>query len=492
MNNQKLNDQEQVRLSKLEALQKQKMNPYEITKVNRTHTTATFKKEFESGTKESLHECTTKVVLAGRIVGIRRTFMVLHDFFGRIQLYLNKNNHPEVFQYFNDYLDLGDVVHVEGTPMKTNTGELTLNVNKLVIVSKSLKTPPEKFHGIVDEEDRARKRYLDLVYNESSMEAFKLRTRIISLMRSYLDEQGFYEVETPVLQPILGGANAKPFITKYNALKQNFYLRIATEIPLKKLIVGGFEKVYEIGRIFRNEGMDATHNPEFTSIELYVAYGNMQTVMDITENVIRFIAQKINKLQITAHDKVIDLSKPFKKASMVDLIKEATGIDFKKVKDTNEAIALAKKHNVEFEKHQESYGHIVSLFFEKFCEDKLFEPTFVTGHPVDVSPLSKLDYSDPRFTERFELFINGKEFANAFSELNDPIDQRNRFEAQVLEKQKGNSEAVEVDYDFLEALEYALPPTGGLGIGIDRLVMLFCEKSSIRDVLLFPQMKSLK
>lgn len=489
---QKLNDQEQVRFNKLKALQKINKNPYEVTKIDRTHNSLTFKKEFDHFAKEELNNLTTQIVLAGRIVGIRRTFMILQDFFGRTQLYLNKTKQPEIFDYFDNFLDLGDIVHVEGNPMKTNTNELTLNVNKLIIVSKSLKTPPEKYHGITDVEERARKRYLDLVYNQESMEVFKLRTRIISLIRTYLDLQDFYEVETPVLQPILGGANAKPFITKYNVLKQDFYLRVATEIALKKLIVGGFEKVYEIGRIFRNEGMDSTHNPEFTSIELYIAYGNIQTVMELTESLIKFIAQKINKQQITIKNQVIDLQKPFKEISMVELIKEATGIDFKTVTNDEQAIAIAKKHQIHFENHQASYGHIINLFFEKYCEDQLIQPTFVVEYPVEVSPLSKLNYQDTRFTERFELFINGKEFANAFSELNDPIDQRQRFEAQIREKQQGNNEAVEIDDDFLESLEYGLPPTGGLGIGIDRLVMLFCEKNSIRDVLLFPQMKSLK
>lgn len=489
---QKLSDQEQVRLSKLEELQKNDLNPYEVTKVERTHNAKTFKEAFDKFSKEELHETKTEVVLAGRVVGLRRTFVVIQDFFGRIQLYINKNEHASLFEYFNNYLDLGDIVSVRGTPMKTNTNELTLNLTDLKIISKSLKTPPEKFHGLVDEEERARKRYLDLTYNQESKEVFLLRSQIIRLMRQYLDSIGFFEVETPVLQPILGGANARPFITHHNTLKRDFYLRVATELSLKKLIVGGFEKVYEIGRIFRNEGMDSTHNPEFTSMELYLAYGNMNSVLEITENVIRYIAQQLQRTEITINNKTIDLSKPFHKINMVDLIKRETGVDFYAVKSDEEAIALAKKHHVKYEKHQATYGHIVSLFFEEFCEAKLIEPTFVTGHPVDVSPLSKLDYKDPRFTERFELFIFGKEFANAYSELNDPIDQRQRFENQMLERKQGNDEAVEVDYEFLEALEYALPPTGGLGIGIDRLVMLLANKTSIRDVLLFPHMRDAK
>lgn len=488
----KLSDQEEVRLAKLNKLQKNNCNPYEITKVNRTHTSKSFKEQYDHFSKSDLQLNKDEIVLAGRVVNIRHTFILIQDFFGKVQLYINKKEHLDLFEYFNEYLDLGDIVFGVGFPMKTNTNELTLNLTQLKIISKSLKTPPEKFHGLTNEEDRARKRYLDLIYNQKSMETFLLRSKIIRLMREYLDGIGFFEVETPVLQATLGGANARPFITHHNTLKKDFYLRIATEIPLKKLIVGGFEKIYEIGRIFRNEGMDSTHNPEFTSIELYLAYGDMISVLNITENVIRYIAEKLNRLQITNNNQTIDLSKPFRRVQMIDLIKEHTGIDFSIVSSDEEAIALAKKHSVNFESHQATYGHIVSLFFERFCEDKLIEPTFVIGHPVDVSPLAKLNYSDKRFTERFELFIFGKEFANAYSELNDPVDQKRRFESQLLERKKGNDEAVDIDYEFLEALEYGLPPTGGLGIGIDRLVMLLTNNSSIRDVLLFPHMRDIK
>ncbi|WP_033160088.1 lysine--tRNA ligase [Mycoplasmoides alvi] len=488
----KLSDQEKIRLSKLNELQKNNCNPYEITKVERTHDSKTFKEQYSQFSKVDLESSKDTIVLAGRVVGIRHTFILIQDFFGKIQLYINKKDHFNLFEYFDKYLDLGDIVYAIGHPMKTNTNELTLNLIELKIISKSLKTPPEKFHGLTNEEDRARKRYLDLLYNSKSMETFLTRSKIIRLMREYLDSIGFFEVETPVLQATLGGANARPFVTHHNTLKKDFYLRIATEIPLKKLIVGGFEKIYEIGRIFRNEGMDSTHNPEFTSMELYLAYGDMISVLNITENVIRFIANKLNRLHIKINDQTIDLSKPFKRVKMVDLIKEYTGIDFSKIHSDEEAIAIANKYSINFEKHQATYGHIVSLFFEKFCEDKLIEPTFVIGHPVDVSPLAKLDYSDKRFTERFELFIFGKEFANAYSELNDPIDQKQRFENQIIERDKGNHEAIDVDYEFLEALEYALPPTGGLGIGIDRLVMLLTESSSIRDVLLFPHMRDSK
>lgn len=490
--NKKITDQEQARLNKLLELQKNKSNPYEITSVKRTHDSKTFKECFQKFSKAKLHSFKTNITLSGRVVGIRRTFILVQDFYGKTQIYLNKNKHKKLFEYFNNYLDLGDIISVSGKPMKTNTGELSLDIYKLKIISKSLKTPPEKFHGLNDEEERARKRYLDLIYNPSSMQAFVMRSKVISLMRTYLDKLGYLEVETPILQPTLGGANARPFITHHNTLKRDYFLRVASEIPLKQLIVGGFEKVYEIGRIFRNEGMDATHNPEFTSIELYLAYGNMDSILNLTESLIKYIAKQLKKTKITLNGSTIDLSKKFHKINMVDLIKRETGINFYEVKSAKEAMALAKKHNIKYEKHQQTYGHIVNLFFEHFCEDKLIEPTFVTGHPVDVSPLSKINYKDPRFTERFELFIFKKEFANAYSELNDPIDQKQRFENQILEKKQGNNEAVDIDYAFLEALEYALPPTGGLGIGIDRLAMLFAEKTSIRDVLLFPHMRDTK
>lgn len=397
-----------------------------------------------------------------------------------------------MLEYFNKTLDLGDIVEIDGSPFRTKKGELTLKIKKIRIISKALKPLPEKWHGLADEELRARHRYVDLIVNQESKETFVKRIKILKLIREFMDSLDYLEVETPVLHPILGGANARPFITKHNALNRNFYLRIATELPLKKLIVGGFDKVYEIGRIFRNEGMDATHNPEFTSMEVYAAYHGMEDMMNLTEKLFKYVAKKLNSFQIKMGEYDIDLKPKFKKIHMVDFIKEQTGVDFWNVKTDKEAQELAKKHNVQFEKHQKSKGHIINLFFEEFCEKACIQPTFVWGHPIEVSPLSKKDYSRPGFTKRFELFINTKEYANAFAELNDPIDQYERFLAQVKEKNLGNDEAVEMDMDFIEALEYGLPPTGGLGVGVDRMVMLFTQRTTIRDVLLFPHMKDKK
>ena len=429
-----------------------------------------------------------EVTLVGRVMNIRQTFAHIKDFSGKCQLYVNKKENNELFEVFKS-IDIGDIVEVKGFPMKTMTGETSIHVKYIKIISKALKVLPEKFHGLQDEEIRARHRYVDLIVNNDSMNTFILRSRIVSLIRQYMDSQGYFEVETPVLQPILGGASARPFVTHHNALDRNFYLRIATELPLKKLIVGGFEKVYEIGRIFRNEGMDATHNPEFTSMEAYTAYIGMEETMELVENIFKFVINSLKITKVKYRGFEIDLSQPFKKVHMVDLIKEVTGIDFYKIYDLKEALELAKKHNIEVQKHQQSIGHIINLFYEAFCEEKCIQPTFVYGHPVEVSPLAKIDYKDKRFTKRFELFIGQKEFANAFAELNDPIDQYERFESQLKEKELGNDEANEMDIDFVEALEYGMPPTGGLGIGIDRLVMLLTENDTIRNVLLFPHMK---
>jgi lysyl-tRNA synthetase class 2 len=370
--------------------------------------------------------------------------------------------------------------------MKTNTGEITVKILDFTILSKSLKVLPEKFHGLQDEEARARQRYVDLIVNEESMHTFVTRSKIIAQIRNYMNTQGFLEVETPVLQPILGGANARPFITHHNTLDRSFYLRVAPELALKKLIVGGFEKVYEIGRVFRNEGMDTTHNPEFTTIEAYQAFVSMPEIMELTENIIRSVAQYLNMVNIIYKGTAIDFSKPFHKKNMVDFIKEETGVDFNTIDTDEQAIAIAKQHHINVQAHQMSRGHVINLFFEEYCEKKCLEPTFVYGHPIEVSPLAKKNLKDPRYTDRFELFICQKEYANAFSELNDPIDQLNRFEEQLKEKELGNDEANEMDDDFINALEYGMPPTGGLGIGIDRLCMLFTNNETIRNVLLFP------
>lgn len=490
------NDQELIRREKLAQLQKENKDPYSIQSVKRTMNLGDFRKKY-SKLKAEQHS-KDKHVLSGRVMNIRQTFGVIKDFFGQLQFYINKKTiKTQIFDYFNKYVDIGDIVEIKGNPFVTMKGELSLNVTEIKIVSKALKPLPEKYHGLQDEELRARHRYVDLIMNKDSMDTFVLRSLIVRHIRNFMDSLGYFEVETPVLHPILGGANAKPFITHHNALKRNFYLRIATELPLKKLIVGGFDKVYEIGRIFRNEGMDATHNPEFTSMEAYTAYASMEDVMDIVEKVFHYIAKqlKVKEIQIPAKEEggplgpIIEISKKFRRVHMIDLIKEITGVDFDKVQDDKEALKIAKEHNVVVEKHQRTKGHIVNLFFENFCEEKCIQPTFVWGHPIEVSPLSKKDYDRPGYTKRFELFINTKEYANAFAELNDPIDQYERFEEQVNEKTLGNDEAVEMDMDFVESLEYGLPPTGGLGIGIDRLVMLFSGNLTIRNVLLFPHMK---
>ncbi|MDR0857314.1 MAG: lysine--tRNA ligase [Mycoplasmataceae bacterium] len=487
------NEQELVKRSKLKALREKGIDPFLTQKFIRNYDSESYKDAYSKYTKEELHENTDQIIVAGRIMAIRQTFGVIKDFTGKVQFYINKKTiDPETWELFNDYIDIGDIVGIEGTPMKTNTGEITVKVKKLILLSKSLKPLPEKFHGLVDEEERARRRYVDLFMNDESLKTFVTRSKIMTQIRNYMDSNGFFEVETPVLQPVLGGASARPFVTHHNTLDRNYYLRIAPELALKKLIVGGFEKVYEIGRVFRNEGMDATHNPEFTTIEAYQAYVSMEEIMTLTENIIRNVAESLNQLKFTYKGVELDFSKPFIKKNMVDFIKEETGVDFNEIQDDAGAIKVAKEHKISLQGHQQNRGHIINAFFEEYCEKKCLEPTFVYGHPVEVSPLAKKNQKDPRYTDRFELFILGKEYANAFSELNDPIDQKERFESQLKEKDLGNEEASEMDDDFIEALEYGLPPTGGLGIGLDRLAMLFTNNETIRNVLLFPHMRDEK
>ena len=488
----KFTDQELIRRQKLKELQEMGKNPYEVESVVNTINTKEVLEKFDH-LQPGEHD-SKQWTISGRVIALRQTFGVIKDFFGKLQFYVNKSNLEEQWEFIKKYLDIGDIVRIDGNAFRTHKNEVTINVTNLEIISKALKPLPEKWHGLQDEELRARNRYVDLITNDESMQTFVKRSQIIKIIRNYLDDNGYFEVETPVLNPILGGAAARPFITHHNALDRDYYLRIATELPLKKLVVGGFEKVYEIGRIFRNEGMDSTHNPEFTSIEIYTAYSSMDDTMVLVENIIHEVAKKLNVEKVTlkddkGNDVVIDIAKSFKKIHMVDFIKEVTGVDFHKITELNEALEVAKKHHINVEKHQMTVGHIINLFFEEFCEAHCIQPTFVWGHPVEISPLSKKDYSNPRFSKRFELFINKKEISNAFAELNDPIDQFERFEAQLKEKELGNEEANEMDHDFINALEYGLPPTGGIGIGIDRLVMLFTEKQSIRDVLLFPHMK---
>ena len=485
----KFNDQQITRRTKLQKLIDMGQNPFLIEKFVRTTNCAEFIKKYDQFSHEQLLQNKDKVKIAGRVMLIRQTFGIINDFSGQLQFYIDKKTFdPKQFDIFKQFLDIGDIIGITGSPMKTMTGQITIRVNDFVILSKALNPLPEKFHGLTNEELRARKRYVDLIVNRDSLNTFVLRSKIIQYVREFMNGSDFIEVETPILSPTLGGAAARPFITHHNTLDRDYYLRIATELPLKKLIVGGFEKVYEIGRIFRNEGMDTTHNPEFTSIEAYQAYANLDDMMELAEQMIRYVAKKINKTKMTYKNVTIDFNEPFAKISMVEFIKKVANVDFDKVKTDNEAIALAKQHKIELQPHQQTKGHIISLFFEKYCEDKCTKPVFVTDYPIDISPLAKKDPKNPQMTRRFELFICQKEYANAFSELNDPIDQLARFEAQVAEKDLGNAEANEVDMEFIDALEYGLAPTGGIGIGIDRLVMLFTQKESIRDILLFPHM----
>ena len=437
---------------------------------------------------------TTEFQTAGRLMAFRiqgkAGFVRLEDMTGNIQLYLRKDNLGEEIWALVKKCGTGDIVGVKGTLFITKTGEKTLRVNEFTLLSKNVRALPEKFHGLTDVETRYRKRYVDLIMNKEVKDTFIKRTRIVTEIRNFLNAKHFLEVETPMLHPIVGGAAAKPFITHHNALDMELYLRIAPELYLKKLIVGGFDRVYEMNRCFRNEGISTRHNPEFTTVELYMAYADYETMMDITQDIIQHVAKTVlGTLTVEYNGKTIDLS-TFKRAHMVDLIKEYTGVDFWKEMTFEEAKAIAKEHHVEVLPHMTGVGHIINQFFEEKCEEHLIQPTFVYGHPVEISPLSKRFPNDPRFTERFELFIDVREYANAFSELNDPADQRGRFEAQIEEAMLGNDEATpEIDDDFVEALECALPPTGGLGIGIDRLVMLLTGSPTIKDVILFPTLK---
>ncbi len=436
------------------------------------------------------------VTVAGRIMSRRGmgkvAFMDLRDSSGRIQIYAKIDvMGEEPYRAMQASLDIGDIVGVKGEVFRTQRGEISVKALELTILSKALLPLPEKYHGLTNTDARYRQRYLDLIMNPEVREVFVKRSRIISAIREYLDGQDFLEVETPVLHTQAGGAAARPFITHHNTLDMEMYLRIALELHLKRLIVGGFDRVYEIGRNFRNEGMDTRHNPEFTMLEFYQAYTDIHGMMDQTEGLIRFVAHKVLGTGQVERDGVqIDLDQPFARISMVDAVKQYAGVDFTQVETIEQARALADQHHIPYEPRHKK-GEILNLFFEEFCEAKLVQPTFLTGHPVDISPLAKKDPENPEYTQRFELFICGGEYANAFSELNDPIDQRERFEAQAAQKAAGDDEACDVDEDFLTALEYGLPPTGGMGMGVDRLVMLLTGAQSIRDVLLFPTMKPL-
>lgn len=486
-------EQECVRIEKMQALKDKGIEPFGQA-FKRSHRTGDVISVYKAKTKEELVELNQSAILAGRIMTKREMgkagFFHLQDRDGQLQIYIRKDGvSEEDFDLFS-YADLGDIVGVEGVVFRTNHGELSLKATKLTHLSKALRPLPDKFHGLNDIEERYRRRYVDLIVNEEARRIAILRPRIIRAFQHFFDNLGMIEVETPVLQPILGGAAARPFVTHHNTLDMDFYLRIATELPLKRLIVGGLEGVYEIGRLFRNEGMDKSHNPEFTTVEAYLAYSDMSGMMELVENCLEAVSMETLKTtDIFWNEKEISLKGPFNRIHMVDAVKEACGVDFYQVKDVNEALALAKEHHVQVLKHQQSFGHIVNLFFEEFAEKKLVQPTFVYGHPIEISPLAKKNAEDERFTDRFELFIDGREYANAFSELNDPIDQRERFMSQMKEKDLGNVEANEMDVDFVEALEYGMPPTGGVGIGIDRFVMLLANTESIREVILFPHMK---
>ena len=487
-----LSEQEIVRREKAKELESMGIDPFGH-RVDVTSDSKSIKEEFAEKTTEELEEINKEVVIAGRIMTKRGKgkagFINIQDKFGQIQVYVKIDNIGEESYEIFKKSDLGDIVCVTGTVMRTHMGELSVRATRYEHLVKALRPLPEKFHGLVDTEERFRRRYVDLIMNDDARRVAFMRPRIIRAIQRYLDDLGYTEVETPMLGTILGGANARPFVTHHNTLDIDMYLRIATELPLKRLLVGGMDAVYEIGRIFRNEGMDKKHNPEFTSIELYKAYSNLEGMMEITENIIGAAAMEAlgtYDIHWKGHD--ISLKPKFKRLHMVDAIKEKTGIDFFEDMSVEEAKKLAKEHDVELEEHF-GYGHIVNAFFEKYVEETIVEPTFIIGHPIEISPLAKKDPKDPRFTQRFELFICGAEYANAFTELNDPIDQYERFENQVKEKEMGNDEATEMDLDFVEALEYGMPPAGGMGMGIDRLVMMLTNSETIREVILFPTMK---
>ncbi|MCM3240996.1 lysine--tRNA ligase [Heyndrickxia oleronia] len=492
MSFEELNDQLQVRREKMNSIRENGKDPFG-KRFDRTHNTQQIKEQYEEFTKEDLDEKDVSVTIAGRIMTKRGKgkagFAHVQDLNGQIQIYVRKDTVGEEQYELFDTVDLGDIVGISGTVFKTKVGELSIKVKEFTLLTKSLRPLPDKFHGLKDIEQRYRQRYLDLIMSEESKRTFITRSLIIQSMRRYLDQHGYLEVETPMMHAIAGGASARPFITHHNALDMPLYMRIAIELHLKRLIVGGLEKVYEIGRVFRNEGVSTRHNPEFTMIELYEAYADYKDIMKLTENLVAHIAKEVlGTTTIQYGDNEVNLEPEWRRLHMVDAVKEYTGVDFWNVTTVEEARQLANEHGIEITKHMQ-YGHIVNEFFEQKVEERLIQPTFIYGHPVEISPLAKKNDEDPRFTDRFELFIVGREHANAFTELNDPIDQRERFEAQLKEREQGNDEAHQMDDDFIEALEYGMPPTGGLGIGIDRLVMLLTNSASIRDVLLFPTMK---
>ncbi|MBE7044699.1 MAG: lysine--tRNA ligase [Ruminococcaceae bacterium] len=478
----------QIRRDKLTELQENGRDPFEVTKFDRTHKAEEIKANYDA-----LEE--TTVSIAGRLMSKRGmgkvSFGHVADISGQIQIFVKKDILGEDEYAIYKKYDIGDIVGVEGKVFTTQTGEISIRAEKVTLLSKSLLPLPEKFHGLVDTDMRYRQRYVDLIMNEDVKKTFIIRSKIVRAIREYLDGQGFLEVETPMLVANAGGAAARPFETHFNALSEDFKLRISLELYLKRLIVGGLERVYEIGRVFRNEGLDTRHNPEFTLMELYQAYTDYHGMMDLTENMYRYVAEKVlGTTKITYNGIEMDLGKPFERITMLDAVKKYSGVDFNEIKTLEEARAIAKEHHIEFEQRHKK-GDILNLFFEEYVEEHLVQPTFVMDHPVEISPLTKRKPENPDYVERFEFFMNGWEMANAYSELNDPIDQRERFKAQEEQLAQGDEEANTTDEDFMTALEYGMPPTGGIGYGIDRMCMLFTDSAAIRDVLLFPTMKTL-
>lgn len=489
-------DQELIRREKVEKIRDLGIDPYGHS-FKRTAFAMDIKNKYKDVEHDAFENMTDEATVAGRIMFIRKmgkaSFFTIKDKTGPIQIYISINDIGEESYTLFKSADLGDIVGVRGKIMKTQTGEVTIKCLEYTHLVKALRPLPEKFHGLTDIEERYRRRYVDLMVNDDSRNVAFLRPKIIRNIQNFMDNEGFTEVETPILSTLLTGASARPFVTHHNAQDLDMYLRIALELPLKRLLVGGMEAVYEIGRVFRNEGMDPRHNPEFTELEAYLAYSDLEGMMDLSERMFQNIADNVfGKRTFSFYGNEINLDGSWRRISMVDAIKEKTGIDFKKEMTVEEALKLAEEHKIEVQDHEHTVGHIINLFFEKYVEETLIQPTFLYGHPLEISPLTKKNPEDPRFVDRFELFIGGKEFANAYTELNDPDDQLERFEEQLKEKDLGNDEANDIDMDFIEALEYGMPPAGGIGFGIDRLMMLFTEQDSIRDVLLFPTMKERK